>query len=226
MSDFTWRFFFTATKRVLLEFTAVAWCDNAWLEVDQGVGVQGQSPWLCAMLCAAVLISAPAHARTNKGGVGDASGAYAAIAPIERARPNPRLTPGAVDPRVTQANIRETICMRGYTKTVRPPQQFTRELKVRQIRQYGYADKRVRDYEEDHLVALEIGGAPNSAKNLWPQPHHVIGNWGSLAKDRLENRLHTLVCSRKLPLEQAQREMAHDWIAAYKRYIGPKAPYR
>lgn len=97
--------------------------------------------------------------------------------------------------------------MRGYTKTVRPRQRFTHDLKVRQIRQYGYEDKRLRDYEEDHLVALEIGDSPDSAKNLWPQPHHVIGNWGSLAKDKLENRLHTLVCHRKLPLAQAQREM-------------------
>lgn len=176
------------------------------------------------MLCVTVLASLPAHARRNKGGIKDADGAYAAVAPIERARPNPRLTPGAVDPRVTQANIRETICVRGYTKTVRPPQQFTRDLKVRQIRLYDYADKRLRDYEEDHLVALEIGGSADSAKNLWPQPRHVIGNWGSLAKDKLENRLHTLVCHRKIPLALAQREMARDWIAAYKRYVGPDAP--
>ncbi|WP_259393740.1 hypothetical protein [Ralstonia pickettii] len=175
-------------------------------------------------LCVTVLASLPAHARRNKGGIEDAAGAYVAVAPIERARPSPGLTPGAVDPRVTQANIRETICVRGYTKTVRPPQRFTRDLKARQIRQYGYADKRLRDYEEDHLVALEIGGSPDSSKNLWPQPRHVIGNWGSQAKDKLENRLHTLVCHRKISLAQAQWEMAHNWIAAYKRYVGTKAP--
>ncbi|WP_247539130.1 hypothetical protein [Ralstonia pseudosolanacearum] len=186
--------------------------------------MQRQYPWLFVTLCVAVLTSHSAYARTSKGGVEHADGAYAAVAPTERARPNPRFTPGAVDPRVTQANIHETICVRGYTKTVRPPQQFTRELKVRQIRLYGYDDKRLRDYEEDHLVALEIGGSPDSAKNLWPQPRHVIGNWGSLAKDKLENRLHSLVCRRKVSLAQAQREMAHDWIAAYKRYIGPKPP--
>ena len=195
------------------------------MSTSNEVVVQRQYRWLFATLCVAVLTSVPAHAR-SKGGVADAAGAYAAVAPIERARPNPKLTPGAVDPRVTQANIHQTICVRGYTKTVRPPQQFTHDLKVRQIRLYGYADKRLRDYEEDHLVALEIGGSPDSARNLWPQPHHVIGNWGSLAKDRLENRLHTLVCHRKLPLAQAQREIAHDWIAAYKHYIGPTAPYR
>lgn len=151
-------------------------------------------------------------------------GTYAVVAPIERARPNPRLTPGATDARVTQANIHETICVRGYTKTVRPPQRFTHDLKARQIRQYGDEDRRLRDYEEDHLIALEIGGSPDSVKNLWPQPRHVIGNWGSVAKDKLENRLHALVCRRKISLTQAQREMAHNWIAAYKRYVGPKAP--
>jgi len=52
----------------------------------------------------------------------------------------------------------------------------------------------------------------------------VIGNWGSLAKDKLENRLHTLVCQRKTPLAQVQWEMAHDWIAAYKRHVGSKGP--
>ncbi|MCO5399736.1 hypothetical protein [Ralstonia soli] len=195
-------------------------------EVLHGEDVQMRYPWLFVTLCVAVLSPHPAYARTSKGGVENAGGAYAAVAPIERARPNPRLTPGAVDPRVTQANIRETICTRGYTKTVRPPQQFTNGLKVRQVRLYGYDDKRLRDYEEDHLVALEIGGSPDSARNLWPQPRHVIGNWGSLAKDKLENRLHSLVCRREIPLVQAQREMAHDWIAAYKRYLGPKAPAR
>lgn len=199
---------------------------NARPKFFNEVGVQRRYPWLFVALCAAVLISHPAHARISKGGVEGAGGAYAAVAPVERARPNPKLTPGAIDPRVTQANIRETICVRGYTKTVRPPQQFTRDLKVRQIRLYGYADRRLRDYEEDHLVALEIGGSPDSTRNLWPQPRHVIGNWGSLAKDKLENRLHTLVCHRKIPLAQAQWEMAHDWIAAYKRYVGSKGTIR
>ena len=64
-------------------------------------------------LGAAVLIPHPAHARRSKGGVEGAGGAYAAVAPVERARPNPRLTPVSVDSRVTQANIRETICVRG-----------------------------------------------------------------------------------------------------------------
>jgi hypothetical protein len=26
-----------------------------------------------------------------------------------------------------------------------------------------------KDYEEDHLISLELGGAPRDPKNLWPQ---------------------------------------------------------
>jgi hypothetical protein len=27
------------------------------------------------------------------------------------------------------------------------------------------------DYELDHLVPLEVGGAPSTATNLWPEPN-------------------------------------------------------
>jgi hypothetical protein len=46
-----------------------------------------------------------------------------ALAPS--ALPNPTRTPGAINPAVTQANIGETICMKGWTKTVRPPERYT-----------------------------------------------------------------------------------------------------
>jgi hypothetical protein len=72
--------------------------------------------------------------------------------------PNPALTPGATDSRVTNANEASTICHSGYTKTVRPPESYTYRLKKFQL-SHGYAvagDQRLSDYEEDHLVALEI----------------------------------------------------------------------
>lgn len=176
-----------------------------------------------ALLSAAALAGAVAFARShhNLGGVEGADGRYSVVFPIEEARPNSRLTPGAVNSAVTQANIRETICRRGFTKAIRPPREYTERLKRRQIRAYGYTDRRLRDYEEDHLVSLEIGGSPTSPRNLWPEPRHVIGGWGSDAKDRLENRLHTDICRGRLPLLDAQRAIARDWIAAYRRYIGP-----
>jgi hypothetical protein len=139
---------------------------------------------------------------------------------MDQARPNPRLTPGAADPGVNQANIHQTICMRGYSKSVRPAESYTRRLKFAGIRQYGYEDRRARDFEEDHLISIGLGGSPTAPENLWPEPHHVIGGWGSYAKDKLEDRLHTLVCHGRVPLAQAQQDIAHDWIAAYKRYVG------
>lgn len=157
----------------------------------------------------------------NVGGV-EAEGRYGVVFPAEDALPNPKLTPGAIDPRVTQGNLRDTICRRdGYTKSVRPPERYTERLKRKQIRQYHYSDYRMRDYEEDHLISLELGGSPSNPKNLWPEPHHVIGGWGSYTKDKLENRLHSMVCHGQISLAKAQREIATDWIAAYKQDIGP-----
>lgn len=189
-----------------------------------------------ALLVASSLlpVGSPAHAPhalasryADRGGIDGASGRYSVVFGLDQALPDGHLTPGALNPAVTQSNIRETICVRGYTKTIRPPEKYTEVLKRRGIRQYGYTDFRLRDYEEDHLVSLELGGSPTSPRNLWPQPHHVIGGWGSYAKDRLEDRLHTLVCRDRLPLQEAQRAIATDWIDAYKRFVGPTpSPHR
>ncbi len=162
-------------------------------------------------------------ARHSSGGV-DAEGRYAVAFPEAAALPNPRLTPGALNPSVTQHNLRETICRPGgYTRSIRPPEGYTERLKRLQIRQYGYVDFRLRNMScmSYHLISLELGGSPSSRRNLWPEPHHVIGGWGSYAKDRLENRLHTLVCRRQISLAAAQREIATNWSEAYKRYVGP-----
>ena len=86
--------------------------------------------------------------------------------------PNASRTPGALNPAVSQATIHSTICVPGYTRIIRPPEKYTYALKVQQLHT-GYAvngDTATRDYEEDHLIALEIGGNPTSVKNLWPEP--------------------------------------------------------
>ncbi len=135
--------------------------------------------------------------------------------------PNPSLTPGAIDPGITQANIAQTICQRGYTRSVRPPVSYTEPLKKRQIRQYNDQDRRPWLYEEDHLIPLDIGGSPTSPQNLWPQPHLGPNQWGSYAKDRLEKRLGQLVCRHQISLAQAQSMVAANWITTYQRLIGP-----
>lgn len=131
--------------------------------------------------------------------------------------PDPHLTPGAIDPSITQANIQSTVCVKGYTKTVRPPAYVTNKLKREQMFVYGYVDINPTHYEEDHLIPLSIGGNPNSPLNLWPQPR--ISEWDAEKKDVLELRLQKMVCGGELGLDQARKEIAEDWIAAYKKYI-------
>ena len=131
--------------------------------------------------------------------------------------PDPRMTPGAIDTSVTQQNIGKTVCVKGYTKTVRPPANYTNRLKKSQIREYGYADHDPANYEEDHLIPLSIGGHPTDKRNLWPQPRK--SEWGADKKDQLEFVLYKMVCSGKISLSDAQGEMAHDWTSAWKRYV-------
>jgi hypothetical protein len=131
--------------------------------------------------------------------------------------PDPPRTPGAVDPDITQANIQDTICNpRWSTKSIRPPEHYTHELKIEQIREYGYADTDLRDYEEDHLIPLELGGDPTDPKNLWPEPFETsIPDGGAHAKDRVESYLHRQVCAGRLTLDEARRAIATDWYRVY-----------
>ena len=128
------------------------------------------------------------------------------------------VTPGAVDTSITQANIGSTICISGYTKTVRPPTSYTTKLKRQQLRgtYKRYHDTVTSHFEEDHLIALAIGGSPTSVKNLWPEPY--AGSTGARVKDKVELKLHTLVCSGRVPLKTAQKAMAKNWYAAYLKY--------
>lgn len=124
--------------------------------------------------------------------------------------PNPKRTPGSINPNPTQANITTTICKSGWTATVRPPSAYTNALKAVQIVEYGYTDRNLSDYEEDHLVPLELGGAPRDPANLWPEPDVLAlpdgATVGSDAKDHLENYLHRQVCTGALLLGDAQRD--------------------
>lgn len=134
--------------------------------------------------------------------------------------PSPTLTPGATNPAVTQATIGQTICLVGWTATIRPPSSYTSRLKTRQLETYGYSDRRLADYEEDHLISLELGGAPRDPRNLWPEPRHIRladgTDVGGYAKDALENYLKRRVCAGTLSLVSAQREIARNWVKYWK----------
>lgn len=131
--------------------------------------------------------------------------------------PDAALTPGAINSAVTQADIHQTICVRGYTRTVRPPERYTERLKRLQLKAYGYADQKIWHYEEDHLVPLEVGGAPSDPENLWPEPRY--GRWTAKMKDHLENVIHRRVCTGEMTLRQGRSVFEHSWEAGYRRYV-------
>ena len=133
------------------------------------------------------------------------------------ALPDKMLTPGAIDTKITQDNIHKTICVPGYTKTVRPGTHYTNKIKRWQINAYHYTDKDMTHYELDHLIPLSSGGHPSSPANLWPEPWS--GNHGARKKDALEVYVHKMVCSGKMPLKEAQELFTTDWISNYRKYI-------
>jgi hypothetical protein len=133
--------------------------------------------------------------------------------------PDPTRTPGATNLAVTQADISTTICVSGWTATVRPPSSYTTALKERQLAT-GYAyhhDMSTGDYEEDHLISLELGGSPASELNLWPEPY--TGADGARVKDQVENTLQSMVCAGSIRLATAQHAIAANWWTAYVTYV-------
>jgi hypothetical protein len=95
-------------------------------------------------------------------------------------------------------------------------------LRRQVFREYGINDMRPNAYEVDYLITPELGGS-NSIRNLWPQPYSAV--WNAHVKDELEDRLHGLVCAGEVDLTTAQRELASDWIGAYKKYFHTDKPF-
>jgi hypothetical protein len=113
---------------------------------------------------------------------------------------DPARTPGVLNPDVTQASIRSTICTHGWTATIRPPVDYTNALKRTQMRAYGETGP-ASAYQEDHLISLELGGDPTDPRNLWPEPYPRAAE-----VDRVENELNAAVCSGRLSLRGAQEQ--------------------
>lgn len=122
--------------------------------------------------------------------------------------PDPTCTPGVVNPAVTQATIRGTICKSGWTSTVRPPVSTTNRLKRQVLGAYGLPA--TTQGELDHLISLELGGAPADVRNLWVQPGKIPN-----PKDAVENQLSRAVCSGLVPLVTVQKAIAADWVTAF-----------
>ncbi len=120
---------------------------------------------------------------------------------------DPNCTPAATNPVVTQADIGSTICKPGWSESVRPPESYTEPLKRRLMGSYGDTSP-IGSYELDHLVSLELGGAPSDPRNLWPE----FGRSPN-PKDSVENAAHQAVCGHRIGLIAAQVGIARNWVA-------------
>jgi hypothetical protein len=126
--------------------------------------------------------------------------------------PDPACTPGAYFASATTNRV----CHSGYAGRVRNVSQATKDAVYAAYGLTRHFDGA--DGEVDHLVSLELGGS-NVRANLFPEAARPVP--GSHQKDRLENRLHAEVCSRQISLRPAQREIAQNWVAVYRREFGP-----
>jgi hypothetical protein len=185
---------------------------------------------LALALLAVLATSAPSLARLAPSGLPysnasattiqrqPAAGSCHALGSGVYVRPDPRCTPGALNPAVTQSTIGATICRSGWTRSVRPAVSITEPEKLASIRAYGEGGGASR-YEYDHFVPLELGGASNDSRNLWPEPDYAGANgFYRNPKDELENALKRLVCDGRMSLARAQRAIAGNWVSAYRRY--------
>jgi hypothetical protein len=126
--------------------------------------------------------------------------------------PDSRLTPGA-----TVLVSRSAVCAESNkNKPVSAPVQ----RKV--FEEYGISGVDPRAYEVDYLVTPALGGA-DDIHNLWPHSYSATA-WNARVKDALEDRLRGMVCDGSLDLTEAQREIASNWIAAYKKYFHTDQP--
>jgi hypothetical protein len=130
------------------------------------------------------------------------------------ALPIASLTPGATLPLGTAE-----LC-----SNQRGPRQHRLPSSMREdvLRRYGMEHLDSADYELDFLITPELGGAPDPA-NLWPERYRQPV-WNAHVKDQLEDLLPRLVCTGRLRLDVAQRDIATDWIAAYRKYFDTPAP--
>ncbi len=124
--------------------------------------------------------------------------------------PNQNITPGAINPAITQENIKSTICVPGYTAKV-GVRNVSESTKRQVFKNYNLTFVPGK-YEVDHLISLELGGS-NDIKNLWPEPYEPKP--GAHEKDTVENWLHRLVCSGKKSLLDAQNEIQDNWYNVY-----------
>jgi hypothetical protein len=185
-------------KSKVRPFRLISWSNSAALAAV-----------ICLTLLAAVLIGGLLFRQSilRATGLSDASFDRAAL-------PERGLTPGA-----TRSVTIENVCSMAHEEVVRDVSATTRQ---EVLQEYGIMDARAADYEIDFLIAPGLGGTEDIHK-LWPQSYKS-STWNAHVKDALEERLHDLVCAGDLDLPTAQRDIATNWIAAYKKYFHTDRP--
>ncbi len=129
---------------------------------------------------------------------------------VHNALPDSACTPGAV----LSTGTKEAICVSGYARTVR---NVPESEKNQAYSEYGITHHTAGEYEVDHLVSLELGGS-NDISNLWPEAASPTP--GFHEKDKVENYLHDQVCNGAISLQQAQTEIATNWLTIYNQIGG------
>ncbi|MBM3784941.1 MAG: hypothetical protein FJW30_11310 [Acidobacteria bacterium] len=100
--------------------------------------------------------------------------------------------------------------------------QATQEQARRVFAAYRINRPKPRQYEVDYLITPALGGAADIA-NLWPQPYEE-GVWTARVKDALEDYLRGQVCTGRMELTTAQKEIAANWVEAYQRHFRTARP--
>ncbi len=128
----------------------------------------------------------------------------------QNALPDPACTPGAILADATK----DQICVPGYSSQTRNVPQSEKD---QVYAEYGIQTHKAGQYEVDHLISLELGGS-NDIANLWPEPAEPRP--GFHEKDKVENYLHQQVCSGAMTLQEAQYQIAHNWMGVYQNMPG------
>jgi len=123
--------------------------------------------------------------------------------------PDPECTPGALFLDITAKDV----CLSGYSRSVRDVSQ---SLKEKVYRNYGVTQRKPGEYQIDHLIDLQLGGA-NDISNLWPQPDVPLP--GANEKIKLGGLLNRMVCQGKMQLQDAQEIMSRNWVEGYRRLM-------
>jgi hypothetical protein len=128
------------------------------------------------------------------------------------ANPDRRCSPGAYYSKLTKAVICASTFRTGPIRNV--PDSEKHQVEV----EYGLAPRGYGSTMEiDHIVSLELGGS-NDIANLYPEMANA--HPGFHVKDKLENKLHDLVCDGTMTLRSVQRQIAMNWQALYRSVYG------